>query len=391
MALELTLLFLLLPLAVYSGWRAGRKQPAATKEKSAYEIPPDYLKGLNYLLNEQPDKAIEVFIQMLEIDSETVETHLALGSLFRRRGEVDRAIRIHQNLIARPTLTQGQRTQALYELGEDYMRAGLLDRAEALFRELIEASPQSEVALRQLIDIYQQEKDWDKAIEMARLLAMRTGENMQATIAQYYCEMAETAFQQGESGVAQKWLRRALASDHNCVRASFLEGQNEQRNGNDKAALKAYLRIEQQDADYLPEIVSPLLDCYRALGRMQEAKDYLRQLIQRYGSITIMLKLAELVQKEDGDEAAIEFITEHLRQRPSVRGMDRLINLNLSHVKDTVRDKLLVLKEVTSQLLINKPVYKCRSCGFSGKSMHWQCPSCRQWNTVKPIQGVEGE
>ncbi|MFO7603338.1 MAG: lipopolysaccharide assembly protein LapB [Gammaproteobacteria bacterium] len=391
MAIELTLLFLLLPLAVYSGWRAGRKQPPVSKEKSLCEIPADYLKGLNYLLNEQPDKAIEVFIQMLEVDSETVETHLALGSLFRRRGEVDRAIRIHQNLIARPTLTQSQRTQALYELGEDYMRAGLLDRAEALFKELIDSAPQSVVALRQLIDIYQQEKDWDKAIDMARLLAMRTGEDMQSIIAQFYCEMAEAAFQRGETGSAQKWLKRALASDRSCVRASMLEGQNEQRNGNDKAALKAYLRIEQQDADYLPEVITQILECYQALGRMGEAKLYLRQLIRNYGSITIMLALAELVQKEDGDEAAIEFITNHLHQRPSVRGMDRLINLNLAHVKDTVRDKLLVLKEVTSQLLVNKPVYKCRGCGFSGKSMHWQCPSCRQWNTVKPIQGVEGE
>ena len=391
MAIELTLLFLLLPLAVYSGWRVGRKQTPQLKDKTLFEIPPDYLKGLNYLLNEQPDKAIEVFIQMLEVDSETVETHLALGSLFRRRGEVDRAIRIHQNLIARPTLTHSQRTQALYELGEDYMRAGLLDRAEALFKELIDASPHSEIALRQLIDIYQQEKDWDKAIDMARLLGSKSGENMQSTIAQYYCEMAEAAFHQGESGVAQKWLKKALASDRNCVRASLLEGQNEQRSGNDKAALKAYLRIEQQDSDYLPEVVSPLLECYRSLGRMNEAKEYLNQLIKQYGSITIMLKLAELVQKEDGDDVAIEFITEYLRHRPSVRGMDRLINLNLSHVKDSVRDKLLVLKEVTSQLLVNKPVYKCRSCGFSGKSMHWQCPGCRQWNTVKPIQGVEGE
>lgn len=391
MAFELTLLFLLLPVAVYSGWHAGRKQPPISREKKLCEIPPDYLKGLNYLLNEQPDKAIEVFIQMLEVDSETVETHLALGSLFRRRGEVDRAIRIHQNLIARPTLTQSQRTQALYELGEDYMRAGLLDRAETLFKELVETSPQSEIALRQLIDIYQQEKDWGKAIEMARMLGMRTGESMHSIIAQFYCEMAETAFHHGETGTAQKWLKKALASDRNCVRASILEGQNEQRSGNDKAALKAYLRIEQQDADYLPEIVTPLLECYHALGRMYEAKDYLRQLIKQYGSITIMLKLAELVQKEDGDEAAMDFITEYLHQRPSVRGMDRLINLNLMHVKDSVRDKLLVLKEVTSQLLVNKPVYKCRSCGFSGKSMHWQCPGCRQWNTVKPIQGVEGE
>ena len=149
-----TYLFLLLPIAAISGWLIGRQNKPSIQLGSTSEIPIDYIKGLNYLLNEQPDKAIDVFIQMLDVNSETVETHLALGSLFRRRGEVDRAIRIHQNLIARPTLTAEQRMQALNELGQDYMRAGLLDRAEALFNELIESGPHTINALHQLMDIY---------------------------------------------------------------------------------------------------------------------------------------------------------------------------------------------------------------------------------------------
>ena len=190
-------LFLLLPLAVLSGWWIGRKSVIKSHVGSPIGIPSDYLKGLNFLLNEQPDKAIEIFIQLLEVNTDTVETHLALGSLFRRRGEVDRAIRIHQNLIARPTLNQEQRAQALYDLGQDYMRAGLFDRAETLFSELIDSGPHTESALRQLIDIYQQEKDWAKAIETARRVELKTGTKLSGLIAHYYCEQAENMMKQG--------------------------------------------------------------------------------------------------------------------------------------------------------------------------------------------------
>lgn len=385
------LLFLLLPLAALSGWWIGRRSQTARTEAAGPEIPSDYLKGLNYLLNEQPDKAIEVFIQLLEVDSETVETHLALGSLFRRRGEVDRAIRIHQNLIARPTLHHEQRAQALFELGQDYMRAGLFDRAETLFGELIDSGPHTEIALHQLIDIYQQEKDWHKAIEMTQKLEAKTNKSSGPVIAQYYCELAEQEIRQGESTKALKLLRRAMTADRDCVRVSLIEGMSEKNAGNYKAAIKAFHRVEQQDADFLPEVITPLLECYSALGRAEEVFDYLHQVLARHGGISMMLVLADLLRKQEGDEKAADFITEFLRKRPSVRGMDRLIEINLQRSHDTARDNLQVLKDVTSQLLSNKPIYKCNACGFNGKTLHWQCPGCKNWNSMKPIHGVEGE
>ena len=196
----LELLWLLLPLAAASGWLAARRGVRGTKAQLMPELSSDYFQGLNYLLNEQPDKAIEVFVRMLEVNSDTVETHLALGNLFRRRGEVDRAIHIHQNLIARPTLKPEQRTQALMELGQDYMRAGLLDRAESLFEELVQVDAHTAAALQQLLVIYQQEKDWDRAIQTARRLGVVSGRNMAPVIAQYYCELAARIVGQGRSG-----------------------------------------------------------------------------------------------------------------------------------------------------------------------------------------------
>ena len=384
------LLFLLLPLAALSGWWLGRRQGRARREEGGM-LPGRYLKGLNYLLNEQPDKAIDLFIDMLDVDSDTVETHLALGSLFRRRGEVDRAIRIHQNLIARPTLNKEQRALALAELGQDYMRAGLLDRAETLFQELVESSPHRHTALCQLRDIYEQEKDWDKAIDVIRRLEQITGKGMRDIVAHYYCEKAEQAHRQGENTEARKRLRRALAEDRQCVRASLLEGRIAAETGDWRGAVKAYLRVAEQDPDYLPEVVEPLSRAYHELGRMDEMVSFLRRNLAEHGGISLMLALAERIRQDQGDAVAADFIKEYLKERPSVRGMDRLIELHLASTPDPIREKLQVLKDVTDQLIANKPVYKCQQCGFTGRTLHWHCPGCKSWNTVKPIHGVEGE
>ncbi|MBI1423174.1 MAG: lipopolysaccharide assembly protein LapB [Gammaproteobacteria bacterium] len=387
----ITYLFLLLPIAALSGWLIGRQNRRKTSSYFGGEIPLGYIRGLNYLLNEQPDKAIDVFIQMLDVNSETVETHLALGSLFRRRGEVDRAIRIHQNLIARPTLNPEQRMHALNELGQDYMRAGLLDRAEALFSELIETGPHTVNALQQLIDIYQQEKDWEKAIDTARKLAIKTGKSQDNVIAHYYCELAEQELRANETHKALKFVKKALNSDHNCARASILEGDIEYQLGDVKAAIRAYRRVEDQDSDYIPEILEALTRCYRELHRIDEMIVYLREILGREGGISVMLALAELIREREGEAESAEFIAQQLQSRPSVRGMDRLIDLALNLIKGPGREKLEVLKNVTTQLLVSNQIYKCDVCGFSGKTLHWQCPSCKSWNTVKPIQGVEGE
>jgi lipopolysaccharide biosynthesis regulator YciM len=386
-----TLLLLLLPVAAASGWWLAKRDGERRAGRSGFEFSSHYFKGLNYLLNEQPDKAIEVFIRMVEVDSETVETHLALGSLFRRRGEVDRAIRIHQNLIARPTLNLQQRSQALLELGQDYMRAGLLDRAESLFQELIEKGEHVVNALHLLLDIYQQEKDWQQAIASAKKLQDISGVDMRDRVAQYYCELAEQALSDQDGAQVQRYLASALDADEQCVRASLIQADMARKTGDYKAALCALGRVEKQDSDFLPEIIEPLRECHAKLGREAEMADYLRRLFDEHKNVSLMLALADALRAQYGDARAEDFITAQLRNRPSVRGLDRLIEIKLCHADAEVRDSLLILKDLTSQLMHNKPLYSCTQCGFTGKALHWQCPSCKRWNAIKPLQGVEGD
>ena len=385
------LLWLLLPVAAASGWFAARRSARRNQQAGRNEFSRDYFRGLNFLLNEQPDKAIEVFVQMLEVDSDTVETHLALGNLFRRRGEVDRAIRIHQNLIARPTLSREQRAQALLELSQDYMRAGLFDRAESLLLELLDNNLHTRPALRHLLDIYQQEKEWDRAIDIARRLESETGRGMKPVIAQFHCEQAEEALGRGDLATATGLIKRALGHDRRCVRATLLQAGILMRGRQYKAAIKTLRRVEEQDPDFIPEILEPLRQCHEALGTLTALRDYLDGLAERYPGISPVLAEADLLCEQEGDDAAVRFLAEQLRQKPSVQGLARLIDLQAGTADGKVRDDLEMLGQLVDRLLEGRPVYQCRRCGFEGKSLHWQCPGCKEWNTVKPIQGVIGE
>ncbi len=390
MNLELTLLFFLLPAAFLSGWwLASRKQSSTKTPRTEFSL--DYFKGLNYLLNEQQDKAIDVFVQMLEVDSDTVETHLALGNLFRRRGEGDRAIRIHQNLIARPTLSKGQRAQALLELGQDYLRAGLLGRAESIFLELIEQGLYRREALERLLDIYQQEKEWDKAIDAAKRVERAGGSRMGDLIAQFFCEQAECLLQRGDRKAALKHLKQAFVFDRNSVRATLLKARIEQEMGRHKLAIKTLKQVEQQDVDFISEAVPPLLQSYTALGIKQKGERYLRQLLEKHAGMTALLALVELVREDQGDAAAAELMIQFLRTRPSVRGLDKLIELQLQSGQGDLRESLQVLKELADKLLQEKAPYRCKNCGFESKSLSWHCPGCRQWSSIRPVQGVSGE
>ena len=385
------ILIWLLPLTAIISWWLGRISIRRSTPGNLRHIHPDYFKGLNYVLNEQPDKAIEIFIKMLEVDTETIETHLALGNLFRRRGEVDRAIRIHQNLIARPSLSPEYRDTALMELAMDYMRSGLLDRAEALFQELVASTAHAQQAFTELLDIYQQEKDWDNAINTARKLEIVSGRKLSKIIAQFYCEKAEEILNTGGREGVMDNLHKALIIDPDCARASLLEGQLLQKDGKFKQAIKLYKRIEDQDPEILPEAIIPLLSCYRELDAIDEFIEYLRELVSRHGSITAILTLAELLYEQQGTGEAIRFITTEVKKHPTVKGVDSLLQYVLTQTEGSTRESLMSVKELTGRLLKGRSAYKCNHCGFAAKSLHWYCPSCRSWNTIKPVYGLQGE
>ncbi len=386
MQLELNIFWLLLPVAALSGWWIGKlKQEKKTSLKNIY---PEYFKGLNFVLNEQPDKAIEVFIRMAEVDSETVETHLALGNLFRRRGEVDRAIRIHQNLIARPTLDQEQRANALLELGMDYMRSGLFDRAEKLFLELVNLDLYLKEAYFHLLEIYQQEKDWVKAITVAKKIEIISGKNLDFVIAQFYCEIAENDLNMGKMSEAKKKTHKAIASNSKCVRASMIEARIFQLTGKVDLAIKSYKRSELQDSTYITEIILPLYDCYKEQGNIKEFIKYLKELVKKYSNINALLILTELITQYESEDVAINFVFHELINKPTVQGVDKLIEYTLAKSEGTTYEYLSTIKQLTAKLIEKKPTYKCNNCGFDAKMMHWQCPGCKYWESIKPIVGV---
>ena len=388
---ELPLLFLLLPVAALSGWYVARRGSERTSGEKFSELSTSYFRGLNYLLNEQQDKAIEVFLKLAEVNRDTIETHLALGNLFRRRGEVDRAIRVHQHLIARPNLTREEKTVALLELGEDYMRAGLLDRAETLFTDLVVMDAQAPSALKHLIGVYQHERDWAKAIDHARRLESATGESQGALIAQFQCELAEQARAHGDFDTARERLADARDADPDSVRAGMVEGYIEAAAGNLDAAIKAFESVAEKDPDYLAEILAPLLDCYARDGQMEQAETFLRHSIERYQGVLPALALAALYRRTRGEPAAAEFLKQVLRQRPSVRGLMALIDVNLETVSGETRESFLMLRDLARKLLDGQAAYRCNRCGFGAKAHHWQCPSCKAWGTLRPIHGVAGE
>ncbi|HZX80460.1 MAG TPA: lipopolysaccharide assembly protein LapB [Lysobacter sp.] len=375
--------FLLLPAAALSGWVIGRRGGERHSDTQVSRLSTTYFRGLNYLLNEQPDKAIELFLHIAELDKETFETQVALGHLFRRRGEVDRAIRLHQSLVHRNGLSDAQKVQAMLALGEDYMRAGLLDRAETVFSDLV-ALDLAPLALKHLIGIYQAERDWAKAIENAQRFEAATGEPMGKLIAQFECELADRHRAAGDAQAARAAVARAYEADANSVRAGMLEGRIEVDAGNTASAIRAFERVARNDPDYLPEVLPALLGCYETVGDPTGARSFLAEMCEHYRGIAPVLALTRMVEAQDGVPAARAYLAQQLKDRPSVRGEAALIDLTIAEGADPLAT-LHDLKHITDQLLVRNPSYRCSRCGFGARSHHWQCPSCKEWGSVKPL------
>lgn len=379
------LLFALLSLAALVGWLIGRQRGTRKTGERVSQLSSVYFRGLNYLLNEQPDKAIELFLEIAEVDSDTVDTQLALGTLFRRRGEVERAIRLHQGLVARPGLSDEHKVQAILELGEDYMRAGLLDRAETLFTDLVRMEVSAPQALRHLITIYQSERDWARAIEHAERFRASTGEDVGPLISHLHCELVESARGRGDIEQAQLHLRQAHVADPGSVRVAMIQAQLARERSDWHSAVLALERVIEYDPDFLPEVVEPLLDCYRRLGEADGARDFLDRALGHEAGVAAVLAKTRWLVEHDGDQAALSFLSDQLVRHPSVRGQAALIELIVRQSPEPGQP-LAAVASVTDQILARSQPYRCERCGFGGKSLHWQCPSCKAWGTTKPMR-----
>ncbi len=376
------LICLLLPVAAYSGWQVGRK--GSTRVLTGI-LPDHYYTGLNHLLNEQPDKAVDAFTRLLDDSPETVETTVALGALFRRRGEVDKAIQLHQELVLKPSLTRRQKQQALFALGEDYLYAGMYDRAEALFCEL-KATPslEGELSLKHLLEMYEKQKEWEKALEMAQERQQRTGIQMTAYMAHYYCELALKSLQKGNHALAHSLVKKALLANPLAPRPSLLEAELELQRDKPKTALRALKRIQYQDATFIPDTLAMLERCYEALGAKNSLMTHLEDLLHYVPNIQIALFYHKILLADAGTAIASEFINQFVMQYPCVRGIQHLVHYHLERASEKVRRDLTILQTVMAQLQMQGSHYRCEACGFSANTLDWQCPSCRRWDTVKP-------
>jgi len=388
------LLFFLLLLALATGWWLGRRERFRRQPPPGTlpELSKDYFVGLNYLLNEQPDEAIDTFVRALEVNSDTIETHIALGNLFRTRGESDRAVRVHQNLFARPSLTREQSERVQLELGKDFMAAGLLDRAESLLKEL--TSSPSEVGRNcqvLLVDLYEREKEWQKAIHTLTTSLLKENPRLRTAASHYACELATQLIGKNNFAAARKQLKQAQAFDSTCIRATLLMAQLELQGKSPKAAIRLLLRIPSQDSSYIPAMLQTLVDAYLLLKQPQELAKTLGKLLAEYGYTSILLHLAEVLRSLEKHQEALDQVSHHMRQQVSLKGVDYLINLYLAQASGEEKSHLVTLRNLTQQLLEHKPEHQCTSCGFQSLQLYWQCPKCREWGSIKPIIGVEGE
>ncbi|PVY75624.1 lipopolysaccharide biosynthesis regulator YciM [Cupriavidus alkaliphilus] len=394
---------LVLPLVFGLGWMAARFDVRQMiSEQGA--LPRSYFKGLNFLLNEQPDKAIDAFVEVARLDPETTELHFALGALFRRRGETERAIRVHQNLATRPDLPEPEREHALFELGEDYLRAGLLDRAEESLRRLM-SGPYAASAKRVLLELYEVEKEWQKAIDAARELQTLEQKSYSLQIAQFCCELAQDALQRKRPEDAVKWLNQAVAENPANVRAPILLGDVAAAAGDARGALGHWLGIERQDASFLPLVAERVVKAYAALDEQGVALEWLRGLLKGKLAPEVLDTAYKAELEVNGPEAAARLMREQLRRQPTLLALTKYFEAQAAvavaapaaqtaevdaaagqdeGAEDDEAKETTAIRDLLQLRTRNLARYTCRECGFRARLFYWQCPGCNRWETYAP-------
>ena len=376
-----------IPLFFTLGWIAARVDIRQLLSESR-SLPKGYFKGLNFLLNEQPDKAIDAFIEIVRLDPESVELHFALGNLFRRRGETERAIRVHQNLLARPDLPAEQKTQARFELGQDYLKAGLLDRAEETFTLLL-SGPFEAQARRALLEIYQREKEWPRAIEAAHALQEAGAGGRQKEIAQFYCEIAQDELVHTNPDAAMAMLDKALATDRNNVRATILAGDVHQANGDIEKAVLTWRRVEQQSVPHVALVAQRLMDGYRKLERPQEGLNLLKNYLAEAPSIDLLEVVFKATLELDSVAGANQLVRDELRRTPTLLGLDKLLDARMLDAPPEVLPELAIVKNLVHGYAQKLARYQCSHCGFKARQFYWHCPGCSRWETYPPRRTEE--
>lgn len=382
----------LLVLAAASGYGVARVLGSRKKAVPTAVPESEYFRGLRYLVDEQPDRAIEVFTRLLVVDSETLETHFALASLFRRRGETERAIRIHQNIIARPELAREDKERALFALGEDYLKAGLLDRAEALFRESASVATMRASSLENLVSIYEQQKDWQQAIKCREAIAASSGIGRDPVIAHYHCELARKALDRNSLQEARAELRKARAADQAGVRGLLMRAQLANTQQDFRTERRLLLRVIEKRPEFARLAISRLGASFRASDDKAGLEKALQKLLGRQPQLSLTIAHAAILDRQMDDEVSQRCFREYLRS-------DRILGAILEALTareegrpgperpEAVRQIRLALR----RLALDGPRFGCLECGYTGREMQWRCPGCRTWDSTLPTANLKFE
>lgn len=377
--------WLLLPLGLVLGWALGRRNVGGAQPISA-----EQLGGLlSQLASDDPDQAVAALTQVAELDHTTAELHLTLGNLFRKRGEVDRALRVHEGLLARPGLSPELRAQIQFDLAQDYMRAGVMDRAEQTFEDLVAQGKYVAVALDQIRTIAEQSRDWSHAIDAARRLEAAKGESQRAVIAQYFCELAEEARREKRIADAIKLVRRALDEDSRCIRADLMLGALLEADGDPASAAKSYLRAFELDARFLADVIEPLGRCFEKTGDAEGYLLFLKDAKEISPSSLPFVAEARLLAEEGIDP--LDHLAQGLQARPSRSVLAEFLEVleKQPNVVAVGLDKPAAsLRTALRKLIENSPRYQCTHCGFAPRQMFWQCPQCKQWGSTAPVDDM---
>lgn len=385
-------LFLLIPVAAAYSWIMGRNSLRSAQRKQASIMSNHYYKGLNFLLSDEPDKAVDTFIKMISVNNDTIETHIAMGNFFRHRGELDRAIRVHQNLISRDEINQTQEALALVELGTDYLLAGFLERAEGVFIQLLENEKHFGVAQQKLFSIYQVTKEWNKAVELASrsLKVTPNDEHLYLLLSHFYCEQALDLINDGKLEDAQITLKKAVMVEGTQIRAWLELGKLAVKQQEYDQAMDYLNEIAKRDLDWLSEAI-PLLET--SAGKTDNW-DKLEKILEPYWQKCASSYIAKvnILARKGEIEPAVDTLLKQLKEHPTMRGFKSLLSLYQQLLTDKrTQNSIDHLHELIDKQIAQRPKYRCHSCGFSGRQLYWLCPSCKKWSVIKPIKGLDGE
>jgi lipopolysaccharide biosynthesis regulator YciM len=384
-----TLLVAFVGLAITAGlvgWFYGRGGFGTRRAPKPSVPPPNlpggYYAGLESLINEQPDRAVEIFTRLVEVDKDTIETHFALGSLYRRRGEVDRAIRIHENILARPSLSAEQRQQALWALAQDFLRAGVLDRSEKLLSQLASMPDHRSAALLDLLKIYEMQNDWALAVATHRDLPAEVAAARATAIAHYHCELAANAIRQGRLADARRFLRLARGLARRFARANLMRADLAAARGAHDLAARLLLRALDEDWTLLLEVLPRLIDAVRVSGHERHLETLVALVGRQRSGRAADLAQALLLADVPLHGALAELVDGFLVNEPEFAELLRMLGRSGS-ARD--EEETRHAARALLRLAARGQRYQCSSCGFASQALFWQCPGCKSWDSMQPI------